>query len=202
MTLIDITAPLERNLPLWPGDVAPRLSGERDSEGYLTSTLTSSLHAGTHLDAPRHLLEDGGDVAGISPETLFGECRIVEILSEGPIRAEELKALKLTTGLQRLLLKTRRSPLLDIESPWACLAPDAADLLCELEVALVGIDTVSIGAADETGHRVHERLLRVGVVIVEGLRLEAVDPGEYELICLPLRIPGADGSPVRALLRE
>jgi arylformamidase len=129
---------------------------------------------------------------------------VIGIRDPKAIRAAEIRSLRIRRG-ERLLFKTRgarrRWRSAEFCPDYVYLAPDAAALLVDRGVLAVGIDYLSIGAPREEGDEVHRVLLRAGVWIIEGLDLTPVSPGRYDLICLPLRVPGADGAPARALLR-
>ena len=168
------------------------------------SAISMCLHTGTHVDAPLHFLEGGPSVAEMPLDALVGPARVIAIRDPKAIRARELEPLRLRRG-ERVLFKTRGSArrwqAAHFCPDYVYVAPDAAAWLVERGVRAVGIDYLSIGGPGEEGYEVHRVLLRAGVWIVEGLDLSAVSPGRYELICLPLRMPGADGAPARAILR-
>jgi arylformamidase len=192
---------------VWPGD--PRVRVERISaiSGGGASNLSAvsmCLHTGTHVDAPLHFLEGGPSVAEMPLDALVGPARVIGIRDPKVIRARELQPYRLRRG-ERVLFKTRGSRrrwrAAEFSPDYVYLALDAAALLVERGVRAVGIDYLSIGAPGEEGDEVHRVLLRAGVWIIEGLDLSAAAPGRYELICLPLNVPGADGAPARAVLR-
>jgi arylformamidase len=126
---------------------------------------------------------------------------VADCVTDSPISLVDLKELKVPAGTERLLLRTRTSALTRYKDPWAFLDLEAASWLVDSGCKLVGIDTPSIAAPDSSGIEVHRLLLDHGIAVVEGLRMEHVTPGEYELICLPMRIL-SDGAPVRAILRS
>jgi len=204
---IDISRPLVSGMAVWPGDPAvrvERVSAIASGEPFNLSAVSMCLHTGTHVDAPLHFLEGGPSVAEMPLDALVGPARVIGIRDPRAIRAHELEPLRLRRG-ERVLFKTRgsarrwRAP--EFATDYVYVAPDAAALLVERGVRAVGIDYLSIGAPNQEGYDVHRTLLRAGVWIVEGLDLSEVSPGRYELICLPLKVPGADGAPARALLR-
>jgi arylformamidase len=167
------------------------------------SRLSLGVHTGTHVDAPVHFVADGAGVDAIPLDRLLGEARVVEV-GEGPsIGAAQLSAVDPRPG-ERLLFKTRNSTRCwktdRFLSDFVHLSPEAAALLADRRVLTVGIDYLSIAGMEE-GVPTHVALLEKGICIIEGLDLSSVQPGSYELICLPLRLAGADGAPARVLLR-
>lgn len=205
MRIYDITVPLSAELPVYPGDCALEITPwSRIAAGdeANVSRLTLCTHAGTHLDPPRHFNDQGITVDQIPLERLIGPAHVVEIQGVHLIGRKELERLPVK-GVERLLLKTRNSRLWKEHQfcqDYSALSVEGAHFLLEAGVKLVGIDYLSIEGMDGDGS-VHRTLLDGGVLIVEGLNLSEVEPGEYELICLPLKIKGGDGAPVRALLR-
>ncbi len=204
MSFIDISVPLSPRLPAFPGDPAIQVerAGVAANPFHLTR-LSLGSHAGTHIDAPAHLLGEGATVDAIPLEWLIGPCRVVDLRGrKGAIAAGDLKVLPLA-GVRRLLLRTDNSELW--QRPGFCedyvgLAPDAANYLTALGIRLVGIDYLSIEPPGEAS-AVHRILLGAEVVILEGLNLAGAPAGDYELLCLPLNLTGIDGAPCRAVLR-
>jgi arylformamidase len=206
---IDISVPLRNGMPVWPGDRPFEISRDSDiSLGHAAnlSSYGTTAHIGTHMDAPLHFVHGGESIDRIPIDVLIGPARVIEIA--GPLRiwARDLEMHDLRPG-ERILFKTRNSSR-DWSSEaftadFVSIAPDAARHLAARRVSLVGIDYLSVGAyAGEEGAETHRALLGAGVWILEGLNLRGVDAGDYELICLPLKIEGADGAPSRAVLRR
>lgn len=169
------------------------------------SRLDCDVHMGTHVDAPWHFLSDGFTVDEMSLDVLIGPATVAYLPEASVITAKELAGLNLPSGIQRLLLKTRNSDLwaagvTEFRKDYVALSADAARWAVERGIRLVGIDYLSVQCYDDNP-LTHQILMKAGVIIVEGLNLAAVEPGSYELICLPLRLVGADGAPVRAVLR-
>ena len=205
MRIHDITMPLSAALPIYPGDppivIAPWLS---IAQGDLAnvSHLTLGSHSGTHLDPPRHFSDAGRSVDEIPLERLIGPALVLEIADASLIGREELSRLPIK-GAERVLLKTGNSQFWqesEFHPEYAALSADGARFLVESGVKLIGIDYLSVESPGGSGE-VHRTLLDNDVLILEGINLADVLPGEYELICLPLKIKGGDGAPVRALLR-
>ena len=202
----DVTVPLSASVPTYPGD--PRFEIEfthRLSEGapYNLARLSLGAHAGTHVDAPYHFLADGATVDALPLEILMGKARVVELSVRDYIRREDLQALDLRDDL-RVLLKTRMSGQLrspEFQEDFVYLSGDAASYLAQAGIKLVGIDYLSVDRYGSADFEAHHALLGAGVVIVEGLDLSEVEPGEYDMTCLPLRIQGGDGSPARVVLK-
>jgi arylformamidase len=207
MTLYDITLPIDDTLPVWPGDQRPALTGERDADGVRTSELACSAHTGTHIDAPSHGIDGGNDVDAIPLDTLVGPALVIQIADEvQSICPELLAAYRIPEGTKRLLLKTRNSRLYAhgpaFVEDYTALTPEGARWIRDRGIRLVGIDYLSIQPYHSSGFRTHLTLLEADIVILEGLRLTDVPPGKYELFCLPLKLVGSDGAPVRAILRQ
>jgi len=205
MRIYDITVPLSADTPVYPGDPAVAISPWTSiAAGDLAnvSQLTLCSHSGTHLDAPRHFSDQGMPVDEIPPALLVGTARVVEVLGVKAIGRQDLHRLPVA-GVERLLLKTDNSELWQEEGfkqNFAALTAEGVRYLLESGVKLVGVDYLSVESVDGDGE-VHRLLLDNGVPILEGVNLAGVPPGEYELICLPMKIKGGDGAPVRALLR-
>lgn len=202
---IDISVAVGAGMVLWPGDppteVAP-VARVADGDGANVSRLALGTHSGTHCDPPRHFDDAGRAADELDLDVLVGPTWVADLGHvEHSIGANDLDAAGVPAGTARLLLKTRNSRHwargdLAFDPDFVGVSPDGARWLIERGVRLVGIDYLSIG--DEEAHRV---LLDAGVIAVEGLDLRHVVSGWYELICLPLRVPAADGAPARAVLR-
>jgi arylformamidase len=202
----DITVPLAPGLPAFPGD--PPLSIEavqRAGEApYGLARLSLTTHCGTHVDAPAHFVAGGTTVDALPLEILMGKTRVVEILGRERVERADLEALDLRDDL-RVLLKTRMSGQLlkpGYQDDHVYLTGDAALYLAQAGLKLVGFDYLSIDRFGDGSYPAHHALLGAGVVVVEGLDLSEVEPGEYDMACLPLRVGGGDGAPARVVLRS
>jgi len=176
-----------------------RASMDRGDMGN-NSSIHMGIHTGTHMDAPKHVIADGKTIDTIPLSDAIGPARVIEINDNEAVKAEELKQYKFKQG-ERILFKTRNSDRCwktDTFIPdFVYIAEDAAQLLANSGVKLVGIDYLSVGGPPIT----HKILLGAGIWLLEGLNLSAVNPGNYNLICLPLKIMQTEGSPVRAVLQ-
>jgi arylformamidase len=206
MKIYDISIPLSESLPIYPGDppiiVEPALAiGKGD--GVNVSRISMSTHSGTHIDAPLHVDDRGVSVDHLSLSLLNGRALVAEVGGTKKIGRRELEQLPIK-GEERLLLKTENSVLWsrpDFVEDYACLTEDGADYLIGIGIRLIGIDYLSIEAFDGDGG-IHRMFLEHGIVILEGLNMNEVASGIYELICLPMKIRGGDGAPARAILRS
>jgi arylformamidase len=204
--IIDVTVPLSADLPTFPGDPPFRMESThrlQDGEAYNVAQLTLGSHTGTHVDAPFHFLAGGATVDDLPLEILLGKARVVDLGGRDAVDRADLEALDLREDL-RVLLKTRNSGQLRqqaFQEDYVYLTPDAATYLAQVGIKLVGFDYLSIEKFGSRDFAAHRALLEAGVVIVEGLDLSEVEPGEYDMTCLPLRIAGGDGSPARVVLR-
>jgi arylformamidase len=204
--IIDVTVPLSADLPVWPGDPAFQLEFTHrmaDGQACNLSRLSLGSHAGTHVDAPYHFVAGGTTVDGLPLEILMGKARVVSVPVRDAVGRDHLESLDLRDDI-RLLIKTRNSGTLrqgSFQEDFVYLSPDAATYLVQAGLKLVGIDYLSIDPHPSADHPAHRTLLEAGVVVVEGLDLSQVDPGEYDMTCLPLRVAGADGAPARVVLR-
>jgi arylformamidase len=166
--------------------------------------LALGTQTGTHVEAPYHFLSDGATVDQLPLEILMGKVRVVETLVRERIQREDLEALDLRDDL-RLLLKTRMSGQMrqpGFQEDYVYLSSDGAAYLAQVGIKLVGIDYLSIERYGTSDYAAHQALLEAGVIVIEGLDLSEVEPGEYDMTCLPLRIVGADGAPARVILRS
>ena len=168
-----------------------------------SSSIHTSVHAGTHVDAPFHFLPDGITIEALPLETFIGPARVCAVEPGTHIMAVDVAKAGLKDET-RVLFKTRNSSLLKKGTYDASFAPfsvDGAKALVELGVKLVGLDYLSAAAANEQVP-VHRVFLENGVILLEGIDLSDVPPGRYELFCPPVKLAGSDGAPCRAVLRE
>lgn len=165
------------------------------------SALSLSTHSGTHADAPLHYAEDGADIASVDLAAYLGECLVVDARTAGTlIQRSDVPPLQ---GAQRVLFRTyEQFPHDAWDEGFTAIAPDTIRWLASEGVKLVGIDTPSLDPQDSKTMDAHHAVLAADMRILEGLVLDNVPPGRYELIALPLPIAGADAAPVRAILRE
>ena len=170
-----------------------------------SSRISFGSHTATHLDAQHHMIDGGWTVERMTLDTLIGPALLVRFPDDVmSITAAHLSAVDLK-GVQRILFATRNSGFnreTDFRKDYTFVAPDAAELLVKSGLKLVGVDYLSIEQFKSGHHRTHKALLGADVIIVEGLSFTGVPAGRYELICLPLSLPGLDGAPARAVLRE
>ena len=204
---IDITLPLRNGMPVWPGDTpftrSSALAIARGDECNL-SAISTTAHIGTHMDAPRHYLEGAAGIDALPIAATIGRARVIEIHDPDAIRIAELEPHHLQPG-ERVLFKTRNSLLHALDhftEDFVAIPPDTARYLADRAVQTIGVDYLSVGAADSTGSETHRILLTAGIWVIEGLSLSAVAPSDYELVCLPLKIVDGDGAPARAVLRS
>lgn len=204
---IDISIPLQNSMICWPGDPPFTIECIRE-EGpeYITtiSSLGLGSHSGTHIDAPAHYLPGGKSIDMMPPDVTIGKARVIEIQDRYSINTKELVTHHIQQE-ERLLFKTRNSLKAwhtDIfTEDYVSLSVEAARYLVDCDIKTAGIDYLSIGDYNQGGAETHKILLEHGIWIIEGLDLSRVTQGIYELVCLPLRIAGADGAPARAMIR-
>jgi arylformamidase len=209
MKLIDITRALHPGHPNWPGDVPLTLSmSARIAEGSSVNVgaLHTSLHAGTHVDAPWHYDDDGARLGEIDLTRLLGEALLLDVSAgEGPILPAHLQAAWREVGGQipgRVLLYTGEPDEWGTQFPRAFrpLTAAAIEWLAEAGAQVVGTDAPSVDALESKDLPAHHACRRAGLLIIESLALARVAPGRLELICLPLSLPTMDASPARAVL--
>lgn len=207
MKLIDVTVPLDANLPLYPGNTPFTIEPiKRIAQGDSSnvSSLHMSAHAGTHVDAPRHFFDAGAGADTLPLELLCGRARVVEVASRKGIGPEELAGLDLSEDI-RLLIKTHNSRLwgsAEFHADYVGVTEAGARYLVERGVKVLGVDYLSVEEFRKPGAPAHHVLLGGGTIVIEGLNLRDVEPAVYELFCLPLRVVGADGAPARVVLRQ
>ncbi|NCU42410.1 MAG: cyclase family protein [Candidatus Moranbacteria bacterium] len=201
MKIYDITRTLSPSTVIYPGN--PSVEFEVFEGETSTHTKVSfGTHTGTHLDAPKHVFRDGEGVDKISLDILCGECRVLDLrLVEESIKIQDLEPYHIQKG-ERILVRTKNSDneYKEFTSEYTYLDGDASDWLVQKEIALFGIDYLSIKKRGGKDHRPHTSLLAKGIIIFEGLDLREIEKGEYMFVGLPLKFQGLDGSPVRAIL--
>jgi arylformamidase len=204
--IYDISVPIRSGGLVYPGNPEIEIMLQQavaKGAGANVSSIRFGSHTGTHADAARHFFDDGQTVDKIPLERLIGPALLISFPDEvRAVSAADLRKHNLK-GQKRVLLRTRNSALLsqrEFVPDYTYLAPDGAQYLVDAGVELVGIDYLSIEQFHSGHHKTHRILLERSVVILEGLDLSVPTPGEYELICLPLRIEGCDGAPARAVL--
>ncbi len=209
----DISLTLTSRMPVWPGGSKPVLDrvmtiGEDGAPCNVTH-LNFGAHTGTHLDAPLHFIRDGNPVETLDLEVLVGPALVVEVDDEvDMVTRETLEGLPIPGGTERLLIRSRNSAgwAADPETfneAFVAVSPCGARWLVEHGVKLVGVDYLSVAPfRDDYSIETHVILLEAGVIPVEGLNLAGVETGEWQLVCLPIKIEGCDGAPCRTILME
>jgi len=206
--IYDISMPISKNMLVWDGDPKVSITSVATvaKDGVSLSNISLGSHTGTHIDAPSHFLAGADTLDKIPLEKLIGKCRVVDLttLNHEEIQVADLVEKSITKG-DRILFKTGNFRLLTnpiFPKTYISLSLAAAEFLVQKEVLLVGTDFLSIEKKGNPGHPVHKVLLSQRIVNVEGLNLEDVPAGEYQMICLPLNIIGVDGAPARVILVE
>ena len=204
---IDISLTIYNGMAYWPDN--PAISIEPSlclAHGDVcnVSKLTLGSHTGTHVDGLRHFIKDGLGIDAMPLEATIGRARVVGIDDPESMKVEELKALNLQPG-DRILFKTRNSQRCyqtdQFVEDFVYISTEGAQYLAQRGVRTVGVDYLSVGGYQGNVVEVHHALLGAGIWVIEGLNLAAVTPGEYELICLPLKIKNGDAGLARAILK-
>ncbi len=210
MAIYDITVTIDAEVPIYKGDpgvefVSFKAIGRGDSAN--VSHVAFGVHTATHVDAPNHFIDGAKRVHELDPNKLVGPCRVIAVPED--VTAIEPEHLGDISDVDRVLFKTKNSefwatPETGFRTDFAYLTPATAKLLVDNGVVLVGIDYLSIEKSGSPGHPVHITLLENETVILEGIDLRAIEPGDYDLICAPLKYDGAtgDGAPARTFLVE
>jgi len=208
---IDVTVPLKEGMVIWPGDVTIKIERRRSmdrGDAANNSAISLGVHTGTHMDAPKHFIKDGKSIDKLPLETSVGLARVIEIKDKISIKPDELRLHNIKKG-ERLLFKTVNSPQCwqtdDFVNDFVYITRDAAQFLVDAGVILIGVDYLSVGSPMDPEKTMrpdtHQILLGAGLYLIEGLNLTAVKAGDYNLICLPLKLMDTEGSPVRAILQ-
>lgn len=210
MKMHDVSLLISEDLPIWPGDpgismtLASSLNHGDDAN---VTRLAMGVHTGTHIDAPFHFEAEGMAIDQLPIDILIGPCQVFELPEvRGGIGPDDLRKLDFKSAT-RVLFKTSNSTWWKtgerkFQKKFVYITEEGAKFLVDYGVKLVGIDYLSVEKFGSSDYSTHHLLLRNQVVIVEGLNLSGVSSGEYELIALPLRLKGSDGSPARVVLKE
>ncbi len=202
----DISQRLSPALPVWPGDTAFALErtwaiGEQVPVN--VSRLTLSTHSGAHADAPLHYRADGAAIDAVALDPYLGECLVLDLRGCGAVVTPAAIAWEKLSGIQRVLLRTYEAfPTKTWDNVFVTIAASTIARLAGTGVRLIGIDSPSLDPEDSKTLDAHHAVAAADMRILEGLVLDDVPEGRYELIALPLKIAGADASPVRAILRD
>jgi len=204
---IDISVPVSSDLPTWPGSPAIEFQRRLDLEkGDVANdtTINFSVHTGTHVDAPLHFLSEGSSVDQMPLDALIGSVVVADLSQTEVVAAEALEQLSLPSDTERLLIRTRNSQLWQrgdrtFHRDFVALTSEAAQWIVERGIRLIGVDYLSVQRFQD-GPKTHLNLLQAEVVIIEGLNLANVPVGDYELICMPLKLKGVEGAPARVVL--
>lgn len=208
MKFFDISVPIHPELPVWPGDpqvVLERYRTLSRGDASNDSRMACSVHCGTHVDAPAHFFEDGATIEQLSLEILVGTATVIEVPETDVITPDLLEVQELSPQTERLIFKTKNSDLWtnpghQFNPNFVALSAESARWIVDKGLKLVGIDYLSIQPFKDTEPLTHRILLAAGIIIIEGLNLRDVNPGVYQLICLPLKLAGSEGAPARVIL--
>lgn len=204
---IDVSVPIENGMVHWPNEIPveiKKLSSIENGDIANVTILSMSVHTATHIDAPLHFFKNGKDIAALPVDVMMGPAKVIEIRDKHSINLNEIENISLKKG-DRVLFKTHNS-----DKNWAMqgflqdyvfLSTEAALYLKEREIAVIGVDYLSVAGLNN-GAEVHRILLGAEIVIIEGLNLKNIEQGDYEMICLPIKIKGADGAPSRVLIKK
>lgn len=204
---IDVSVMLRDGMVRWPDNPPVRIhrtqNMERGNDCNVTA-LSLGVHSGTHMDAPVHFLPKGQGIDAMPLSAAVGPARVIGIHDRESIKPDELREHRIRPG-ERILFKTRNSSRCwktdTFLKDFVFLSEEGARWLADRQICSVGIDYLSVAGFYSDTMAIHTTLLKAGIWIIEGLDLSRVQPGKYDLICLPIKIAAGDGAPARALLR-
>lgn len=204
---IDISVPLHNGMAHWPDNppfVIERAMDQQRGDVATVSKISLGVHTGTHMDAPLHFFENGITIDQMPLTATMGQARVIEISDPESIKPAELEPHTIQKD-ERILFKTRNSTQNwqtdEFVKDFVYISHEAAEYLAKIQIQTVGVDYLSVGGFYKDGPETHHALLGAHIWIIEGLNLSSVQPGNYDLICLPIKLQGSEGAPARAVLR-
>jgi arylformamidase len=204
---IDVSVSLHSGMVHWPDNPPVRIERALNIEHGDTanvSEISMGAHTGTHMDGPLHFVREGKGLDEMPLHATIGPARVIEVSDPESIKPDELDPHRLQRN-ERILFKTHNSARHwsseDFNEDFVYISQEAARYLADHGIRTVGVDYLSVGGFRKDGVETHRALLEAGIWVIEGLDLSEVKPGEYELICLPVKIERSDGAPARAILR-
>lgn len=205
MRIIDVSLPLSNRTPTYPGNQPTVVETvDNPASPNVASVITMGSHSGTHVDAPSHSIRGAKSLDQLDLQAFYGPCRLLDMTAcETSVTAADLQKADIKSG-ERILIKTANSKrgFAEFYDDYVFLAPDGAEYLAGLGVALVGIDTLSIKQRGNPDNTAHTAFMEKDIPIIEGLNLKKAEAGVYTLVAFPLAFQDIDGSPVRAVLIE
>ncbi|WP_445509242.1 cyclase family protein [Rossellomorea marisflavi] len=200
MKIYDVTAPIHSDMPVYKNKPEKKPSIKTDTNGHVTeSRISIDLHTGTHVDAPLHMFNEGETIETIDIKQLVRQVKVFDLTdAEENISYDDIKDLDIEEN-DFVIFKTKNSWDEEFNFEFIYVAADAAKHLAEKKIAGVAIDALGIERAQE-GHPTHRTLMGNGVIIMEGLRLKDIEPGQYFMVAAPLNVQKTDASPARVLL--
>ncbi len=209
MKIHDISVSISNKLVTYKGDPGVKITRRSDfskGDAMVLSDIEMGAHTGTHVDAPLHFVPGGNTIDRLDLNLLIGPAFVADLPNTArAISAADLEGARIPPGTTRLLMRTSNGARWDkpeFQEDFVALGAEGAQWVLDHGIKLVGIDYLSIEPFGSTDHPVHHLLLQAQVIIIEGLDLRQVTPGTYELICLPIKLAGAEGAPARAVLVE
>ena len=204
---IDISVTVRNGMVHWPGDPAfhiDRIKDHAKGDGLVLSHMDLGVHTGTHMDAPLHFVAGGETIDHMPLDATVGEARVIEISDPESVKREELLGADIQEG-ERILFKTANSVTAwntdEFQKSFVYISRGAAEFLAKARVKTVGVDYLSVGGFYKDGAETHHALLGAGIWVIEGLNLTPLHTGKWDLVCLPLKLAGAEGAPARAMAR-
>lgn len=204
---IDISVTIKSKMVRWPSDPLVQIRRTKDmdkGDNNNVSLISMGSHTGTHMDAPRHFFAKGKSLDKMPLSVTVGPARVLAIKNAQCITAQELRRSRIKRG-ERIIFKTRNSSFWKtnvFQEEFVYISLEAAKYLSQVGISVVGADYLSVGGYQKDGAKTHKTILGRGIWIIEGLNLFGVKPGNYDLICLPLKILDSDGAPARAIIRS
>ncbi|WP_179298777.1 arylformamidase [Evansella halocellulosilytica] len=203
MSWIDISQTLNEDMDVWPGDTPfqyEKTMSLNRGDSVNVSSITMSSHTGTHMDAPYHYDEKGIKIDEVPLEYFHGETLVIHVPEKKMIERKDIVNVDFK-GVKKVLFKTKEEGKVSYDN-YAVLSPELAPYLKENNIHLIGIDSPSVDPLTSKDLLAHHALKQENILIIEGLQLQHVKSGFYELYAFPLKIKGGDGCPVRAVLKE